>query len=603
MYRRILAALVACTAVLAHLIVLVPRFSAVLWAVTGAGAVAAILLGTRWHRPAKRLPWWFAAGAVGAMAVGDCAFALDAERGTAWGVVAEVAYLAMFPLLTGSLILLTGASVVLHDRSRLLGELMFVCAVSLVVWVFLISPALRAEGAQSGMALFLVGDLVVLIVTARLLIAARGSWSLALMVAGACGFLVGDGAWAVRGIAGLGWDTGGPAELAYLAFYASWGAAALHPSMRDLTRPVGSRPTRLPGRSMVLLVVSLLLPSVTLFVQSTSGRLVDGQLIAVVSALLYLLVFTQLLDAIGRYRQAVARERGLRQACASLVAAADRAEVTAALTAAAGAVFPGGTSYASAFAPLGSGAQEHTVRTVPVDGLPEEVRQQLGEHTEAVVAALVLAPDAVLPVPRQRDSVPPPRSADALQWCVAADPRVLAVAHDAIEVLAGQAALALERIALTDAINRRDTERYLRTVVRQTADVVLIVDPDERVRYASPSMRRVLGVEPPVSGFLRDVAHPDDHGQIAHTLERAAQAHDSGDVLDVWHLRRSDGTRATVEVSFRDLRHDRMVRGYVLTLHDITERRAREAEATRRALQGLPADQNRQSANRKFTGR
>jgi PAS domain S-box-containing protein len=597
MYRRTIAALVACTAVLAHGIMLVPAYSVVFWAIAGTGTVAAILTGMRLHRPAKRLPWWFAAGAVAAMAAGDCAFALDADRGTVWADVADASYLAMFALLTGSLLLLTGASVVLRDRSRLLGELMFVCAVSLVTWVFLISPALRTErlaaDEKSGIALFLIGDLIVLLTTARLLIAARGSWSLGLMVAGAGGFLVGDALWAAAEITGRGWQAGSHAELPYLLFYAAWGAAALHPSMADLTRPVGTRPTRLQGRSMALLVVSLLLPSVTLFVQSLSGRFADGLLIAVVSALLYLLVFTQLVDAIGRYRQAVARERGLRRACASLVAAADPDAVTAALTAAAGAVLPAGTSYASAFTPVDADPADHGARTVAVDALPEEVRHTLAGHSEALVAALVLAPDAGLVVPPRRGTVAPPPRAEAIRWCLAADPRVLAVAHDAIEVLAGQAALALERIALTDTINRRDNERYLRSVVRTTADVVLIVDPDERVRYASPSMRRVLGVEPPVSGFLRDIVHPEDHEQIAHTLE-------SGAGTDVWHLRRSDGSRVTVEVSYRDLRTDRMVRGYVVTLHDMTERRAREAEAARRALESLPAGQNRLSANRKF---
>ena len=69
---------------------------------------------------------------------------------------------------------------------------------------------------------------------------------------------------------------------------------------------------------------------------------------------------------------------------------------------------------------------------------------------------------------------------------------------------------------------------------------------------------------------------------------------------DTWHLRRPDGARVVVDVSCRDLRDDRMVRGYVLTLRDVTACRTRAEHEIRQALRNRPAGQNRESSANKF---
>jgi PAS domain S-box-containing protein len=80
------------------------------------------------------------------------------------------------------------------------------------------------------------------------------------------------------------------------------------------------------------------------------------------------------------------------------------------------------------------------------------------------------------------------------------------------------------------------------------------------------------------------------------TLRRA----DAEGARDVWALRGADGGRATVEVSCRDLRGDRTVRGNVITMRDVTERRRAEQESIRQALDATPAGQNRHSSSIKF---
>ena len=65
-----------------------------------------------------------------------------------------------------------------------------------------------------------------------------------------------------------------------------------------------------------------------------------------------------------------------------------------------------------------------------------------------------------------------------------------------LETLATQAGSTLERIRLNEDNLRHTSESYFRTLVQNSADVILILDDDDRVRYASPSAHDVFGPVP-----------------------------------------------------------------------------------------------------------
>jgi len=380
---------------------------------------------------------------------------------------------------------------------------------------------------------------------------------------------------------------GGPGELGYLLFYAAWGGAALHPSMVELSTPVTAQPNRLRGARLrggwtVLLGLTLAIPPATLLAEALAGRVRDGVVIAAVSVVTFALVITRLADALRKHRRAVARERDLREACGTLVAATDPAAVTTAVRGAVNAlltpdvdhlvVYRGNERY-----PLPPEPVRRRTRIVATHLLRTDLRAELDAFDTTLVCPLAPGAGVLL---------------------VAAAEDALVATQDSVEVLAAQAALALDRIALTEAATRRDSDEYLRTVVRNTADVVLVIDDDQRIRYASPSLRTVLGVEPPAFATLRDIVEPDDHDQVVHTFNAAALLGE--DARDVWSLQRPDRSRVLVEVSYRDLRDDRLVRGFVITLRDITADRAARLETLRRAIESSPAGQNRRSVSKKF---
>ena len=91
--------------------------------------------------------------------------------------------------------------------------------------------------------------------------------------------------------------------------------------MTELTSPVTRQPAEVsPVRLTVLMLASLIAPAV-LFIQSFRFRGGDLSVIAVFSAILYLLVLSRLWDVAASHRRALGRERAVRQAGASLVSA------------------------------------------------------------------------------------------------------------------------------------------------------------------------------------------------------------------------------------------------------------------------------------------
>ena len=583
MATRVLAGYTTLVVLLGATVFVAPAWSSFAWAAIGAVSAGAVVLGIHRNAPARRAPWWLFAAAILVMAAGDTVY-------DTWPGLADLFYFTMFPLVTAGLIQVTRTSVVLRDRARLIDLLTLTCAAALLCWAVLVGPALRSSGldagARSTLAAYALGDLLVLITTVRLLLAAGRSPAVILLATGAAGALVSDIVYSLERL-GDGWRAGGPGELGYLLFYLCWGAAGLHPSMAALTGPPRDRNGRLRGQSMIIPAVSLAVPPAVLLAEALAGRVADGAVIAAAFLVMSALVITRLGDEIAGHRAVLARERCLREACASLVAAIDLDQVESAARSAVGGLAPAGAAHRVVLTsvPFGVGrataaqggvpaSADRRARLLPTRLLHPDLRDQVDGYDPVLVCPL-LGREVLM---------------------VAADERVLATIRDAVEVLAAQITLALDRIALTEAVNRRDSEEYVHAVVQNAADVVLVVDSDDRIRYASPSLTALLGTPAPFA-TLHDLIDSD---QLDRTLAQARVALDEDGTRDLWSLRRADGTPVVVEVSYRDMREDRLVRGFVITMRDVTERRSFEREMLQRALLDSPAGQNRQSAANKF---
>nr|MDT0661697.1 EAL domain-containing protein [Micromonospora sp. DSM 115978] len=594
-------------------------------------SIVALGYGIRIHRPQRAYAWWLLAGGVLVFTIGDALYLAGGSgqsgvSDSSAGAASDVFYLLMLPVVGTGLLGLTRANPAARDRSGLLDLVIFSTSGAFLLWVFVLHRWLLAPGPlpfeRSALSTYVLGAALVFVATVRLVMTNRSNRSALLLLIGAGGLLAADLSYGAATL-GEGWRVGGAAEFGWFLFYGAWGAAGLHPSMTMLTERADPPPQEVGRVRLILLGLAALAAPAVLLLQALTGEVREGAVIAVASGVCFVLVLHRLSDVADAHRVAVARERTLRLAGAALVSARDTAEVERAVREAVGRLLPGrphtivlslhrsdgvpapatsiwGPAAGSAYYPPPSAATARRARLLRVRMLQPALAEQLRGFEHAVLCPLVLDERAA-GIPR----------VGAL--LVGADATVFPSLGDALEVLGSQAALALERISLSQEISRRDSEEYFRSLVQHTADVILIVGDDHRVRYASPAVQTVLGVDPADCTDLSSVVHPDDQPALLAMLTGRSDPADAGagrsDPADAgagrsdpadprepagatpervgewmqWSARRPDGGPVDLEVSCRDLRRDRSVRGFVLTMRDTTERRRLERELRHRA--------------------
>jgi PAS domain S-box-containing protein len=584
----------AVMALLGTCVFALPQFGAYVWAAIGLVGAAAVGFGAYRHKPPRPLAWGLLAAAVLAMAAGDTIYGATSHNGPdSVPTIADVCYLAMFPLIMAGMIALVRTRAGLTDWSRWLDVLTFMCAAALLAWVFLTAPALALDRLsnvdKSTLAAYNIGDLLVLATTVRMVLAARREPAVVLLALGAFGLLAGDLSYTVNEL-GSGWQPGGAADAAYLLFYATWGAAALQPSMVRIATPTPDPGSSLQTRWAALLGLSLLIPPLVLVGEALTGQVRDTTVIGIVSVLMSAFVVTRLVDALTQHWRALARESALRHASSALLAVVSPAGVNAAVHDAVGTLL----------AP----DQPHKVLIgIGGEGDPDPYPSDLG-----LVPGLVRSADLPAPLRDQLDGLPAalvcPLSEAATgsrdgMLLVAADRRALARIGDALETLAAQATMALQRIGLTEELNRQDSDHYLKTITRTSEDMVLIVDDDLGIRYASDAVASTFGLALPLLVSLHDLEQTGNRGQIDRTLATARRVGQDG-TRDRWHVRGRGGRVLTLEVDCRDLRQDRTVRGYVIRMRDVTGDMVRQREIIQQALDATPAGHNRRNSHSRY---
>jgi diguanylate cyclase (GGDEF)-like protein/PAS domain S-box-containing protein len=122
-------------------------------------------------------------------------------------------------------------------------------------------------------------------------------------------------------------------------------------------------------------------------------------------------------------------------------------------------------------------------------------------------------------------------------------------------------------------------DRWLRSVVHNSSEIVTIVDPDGTLRYANPAWQRVLGYDPEEEiGTMNvlDHVHPEDH---PHVLEETEKAFSEGGIATnaaEYRFRHKDGSWRWMESVGTYLLDDPAVRGVVVTSRDVTKRKKAE---------------------------
>lgn len=135
------------------------------------------------------------------------------------------------------------------------------------------------------------------------------------------------------------------------------------------------------------------------------------------------------------------------------------------------------------------------------------------------------------------------------------------------------------------------SERRLASLVDHSADAVAIVDHELIVRFITPAVERLLGLAvADVEGRRLNLALPFD--EVNALCDEMLMLPPMDTLSSERALMRSDGADVTAEVTARNLVDDPAVKGYVLTIHDMTDRKLYEEllhhQAAHDPLTGLP---------------
>ncbi|WP_310530305.1 ATP-binding protein [Nocardioides sp.] len=540
-------------AIVCYLVVPPLAGSAWLFKLVGLSVAVAIVLGVAWYRPRPILPWVLFLVAQVLFVGGDYVYyTFDPS----FPSVGDGFYIAYYPVQAAGLLLLIRSRTSESDWASALDALIITVGFGLLSWVFLIQPYthLRDETLLSRVVSmsYPTMDVLLLAVTARLLIGngARPR-ALYLMAASIVCLILTDGAYVAIELSGA-YGTGGFLDVGWMSTYVLWGAAALHPSMRELSARAPATGTSLSGRRVLLLAAATLIAPATLLIDSLWQ--VPGFSVPVsasVSAVLFVLVlirmlglFSSLRDAVGRHERAERRERILRRAATSLTVAPDREHIRRAAV---------------------NGARDL------VQGLAEmRISAEMYDGAEPHGAVVVTSSDSVVvPLATQ--------AAVYGRLVVIGSAPVPTDVVDGLQTLGAQVALALESAALTEVLSRQRSESRVGALVQNSSDLIMVLDAQLVVRFVTPSVVRVLGLHPDhvLGTSLLSLMDPSEHDAVTAFYSRLRlRAQESARAE--WRMRCSDGHLTDVETVSTDLLGHPSVNGIVVTARDITERKALE---------------------------
>ena len=291
---------------------------AVFYVVIGFASVCAIYVGTvRNLGPADRLPWHLFGVGLLAEVAGDTVYDLYRIRGQTPPTigVADVFYLAGYPLLFLGVLLLLRRLGGQTSRAAILDSLVIFCGVALVQWVFFIEPVRHQQFANLGDELVAMAyptmDVLLLVALAQLLLGpgARNR-SYRILVLSLALWVVADEIYALEASS---YALGDWLDTFWLMSYVTWGAAALDPSVGGLPVADRRRLPRLTTARLVLLALGLLTGPAILVAERVNGDRPNSYAIGLMSSLTAVLVLARLGGLVRAVERARRDERSARR--------------------------------------------------------------------------------------------------------------------------------------------------------------------------------------------------------------------------------------------------------------------------------------------------
>jgi diguanylate cyclase (GGDEF)-like protein len=275
----------------------VPRLMTdLMYSLVSLSVCVAIVVAIRRYRPRAAVAWYLMAAGQALWVIGDSLFSYleDVLHQEPFPSVADGFYLAGYPLIAISLAMLVrGRNGARRDPGPLLDSAVVTAGLCLLSWMVIARPTIDSlhnslgsaavAAAYPAMDILLLGALVRLVstpggrstafrylLTALMLLIAADTLSAAFDLYSTFDFNVVDYLW--------------------LFSYAAWGAAALHPSMTELSDPVVNPEIRFRCIRLVAVVQATLIAPAILAVHQVTGVPIDVWAVIIGTVVMFVLV-------------------------------------------------------------------------------------------------------------------------------------------------------------------------------------------------------------------------------------------------------------------------------------------------------------------------
>ncbi|MDP8200660.1 MAG: PAS domain S-box protein, partial [Candidatus Tenebribacter burtonii] len=125
----------------------------------------------------------------------------------------------------------------------------------------------------------------------------------------------------------------------------------------------------------------------------------------------------------------------------------------------------------------------------------------------------------------------------------------------------------------------RESEKRFKHLVKNSNDIIVIIDEKANETYVNDSVEHITGFSPAEllghSGF--EFLHPDDVDNMSKTLSKLSKT-PGGTIRSEYRHKRKDGGWVYLEAMGTNYLHDPSIKGIVLNIHDITERKKAQAK-------------------------
>jgi PAS domain S-box-containing protein len=125
----------------------------------------------------------------------------------------------------------------------------------------------------------------------------------------------------------------------------------------------------------------------------------------------------------------------------------------------------------------------------------------------------------------------------------------------------------------------QESEKYFKEITENSSDIIIITDKNGNIKYCSRSIERFTGYKPDelIGRVALTLIHPDDKKRAVSDYGKAILAKDSA-IPNAFRIVHKDGSERYFEGLGKNLLDNPTVAGFIMNVHDITERKKMEED-------------------------